>query len=192
MNIGEAATAASDTGTASDGSVTLHWDRNPTTSADLPLSELVISVKEVCKNDNNNAKEIDNDNDWPLRVTGNNNQNSCEGGVDSTFVPFFTYRYVDYLELNQAFPPPALTNLIASYSPTEDMILFKRSYVPLRKSCRGKAKDMEENDNEVDQMRNAQLGLLIVAGIVAIVIGFVIAILDAIILLHKNKICVLA
>jgi hypothetical protein len=90
MNIGTAATAASNNDMEASGSVTLHWDRDPSTSGDLPLSELVISVEQVCKNDNNNAKEAGNVNNWPLRLTGKNNQKTCEGGTDSTFVSFFT------------------------------------------------------------------------------------------------------
>ena len=84
MDIGSGADSAT------GGSVTLNWDRTPTTSGDLPISELVISVDQVCQNDNNNAKEVANANGWPLRVTGNKNQNSCEGGTDSSFVSFFT------------------------------------------------------------------------------------------------------
>jgi hypothetical protein len=41
-------------------------------------------------------------------------------------------------------------------------------------------------------MRGAQLGLLVVAAIVAIVIGFIIAIMDACLLLHKNNMCKIA
>lgn len=41
-------------------------------------------------------------------------------------------------------------------------------------------------------MRGAQLGLLVIAAIVAIVIGFIIAIMDACLLLNKNGMCKIA
>jgi hypothetical protein len=173
------------------GSLTISWSKVPTQTNKLPISELLISVGSVCKNDNNNAKEATNVGSYPLRVTGNNNQGSCEGGTDSTFVSFVDTRYTDFLEQNQAFPPadPKWDDLKASYSATEDISFYKRPYIPLKKQCRARAKEMEDNDNEVDQMRSAQLGLLVVAILVAVIVGFIIAIMDACLLLHKNGIC---
>lgn len=41
-------------------------------------------------------------------------------------------------------------------------------------------------------MRSAQLGLLVIAALVAIIIGFIIAIMDACLLLHKNGVCTIS
>lgn len=190
MNIMSSGSTPIQGGAVSQGSVNIVWSKEPSATGDLPISELVISVSDVCKNNNNNAKEATNLNNYILRRTGTKNQVSCEGGIDSSFIPFASTRYVDFLTMNTAFPTtdPKLAN---SYSSTEEIKLFKRVYFPLKKTCRSKASEMEKNDSKVDQMRGAQTGLLIVSIIVAIVIGFIIAIMDACMLLHSSKMCVM-
>jgi hypothetical protein len=38
----------------------------------------------------------------------------------------------------------------ASFSLTDEILLFKRPYLPLKKDCRDRALDLERNDNKVD------------------------------------------
>jgi hypothetical protein len=162
------------------------WTKVPSSTA-LPISELTLSTNAVCKNDNNSPKSIQNVGSYPLRRTGSGVQSSCEGGTDDTFIQFYSIPVENTLKINNAWGTDA--DLQASISGTETFNFYKRSYIELKAKCRPRAKEMEENDNEVDQMRNAQLGLLVIAGLVAIIIGFIIALMDACMLLHKNGIC---
>lgn len=114
-------------------STVINWSKVPT-STKMPISELTLSVGNVCKNNNNNPKEATNVGNYPLRVKGKNTQISCEGGTDDTFEQFHSIKYTTFLAQNDAWPSDTkFTDLQNSYSTTEEMIFYKRSFIPLKK-----------------------------------------------------------
>ena len=110
-----------DTGTEG-GSLKFAWTKVPTVN-NLPIAELAISVNEVCKNDNDSPKTPANQGNYKLRRTGTGNQASCEGGTDSSFDPFFSMRFTDFLKVNEAWPTTDI-DLQNSYSVTDDLKFF--------------------------------------------------------------------
>ena len=160
----------------------------PQGTGDLPISELVVGLENVCKNINDKPREPTNVGNYKLRRAGSNTQSSCEGGKDLTFAPFHTNFLVSYMAIHGQWPIVD-TKLSASFSQTEQVSLFKRPYLPLKKECRSRAKDLEKNDSKVDQMRGAQLGLLVVAAFIAIIIGIVITLMDGCLTLHESGCC---
>ena len=96
------------------------------------------------------------------------------------------------MQVNGKWPIVDHTKLANSYSQTEKVFLFKRPFLPLKKECRPRAAEMEKNDNKVDQMRGAQLGLLVVAAFIAIIIGIIITMMDGCLTLHESGCCALS
>ena len=169
----------------------IFWSTVPQGTGDLPISELVLGLEAVCKNINDKPKEPTNVGNYKLRRAGSNTQSSCEGGTDASFVPFSTNFLVSYMQVHNQWPIVD-SKLSASFLQTEQVSLYKRPYLPLKKECRNRAMDLEKNDSKVDQMRGAQMGLLVVAAFIAVIIGMIISMMDGCLTLHESGCCALS
>jgi hypothetical protein len=132
----------------------LNWSQAPQGTGDLPISELAVGIEAVCRNDNNKPREPTNVGSYKLRRDGADNQSSCKGGTDLTFVPITSQPFINYMAAHIEWPisDPKLSS---SFSQTELVSLFKRPYVPFKKECRIHAEEMQHREERVNNMRRA-------------------------------------